>query len=244
MSLAAATGAGSQLSAYHLGLRWLPRAFGWVATGARSRHTMRMLTLEDIMLPPPQPGETLDFAGLFGAGVPMEMEIGAGKGTFLLNRARALPERGFFGIEWANKICLYAADRMVRWGLTNVRLMRTDASHLVGHHLPPACLTMLHIYHPDPWPKKRHHKRRLIQPPFIAAATNLLKPGGRVAIQTDHAEYFEQIRQVLAGEARLAEVPFDVPEAGVVDGQIGTNFEVKYLREGRPIYQVALERVG
>ena len=65
-----------------------------------------------------------------------------------------------------------------------------------------------------------------------------------MAIQTDHAEYFEQIRQVLAGEARLAEVPFDVPEAGVVDGQIGTNFEVKYLREGRPIYQVALERVG
>jgi tRNA (guanine-N7-)-methyltransferase len=203
-----------------------------------------MLTIEDVILPPPEPGEVLDFEAIFGPGVPMEMEIGVGKGAFLLNRARALPERGFFGIEWANKICQYAADRMVRWNVTNVRLMRTDASHLVRHQMRPECLTMLHIYHPDPWPKKRHHKRRLIQPPFIAAATNLLKPGGRLAVQTDHAEYFEQIRQVLAGEPRLTEIPFDVPEAGVVEGQIRTNFEIKYLREGRTMYQIAMQRTG
>src|SRR5690606_38313466 len=112
--------------------------------------------------------------------------IGTGKGGFLLNRARAHPERNFLGIEWANKIFRYAADRMARWGVTNVRLMRTDASHLMRHHMPPECLSMLHIYHPDPWPKKRHHKRRLIQPPFVAAATTALTPGGRLAIQTDH----------------------------------------------------------
>ncbi|HOA73715.1 MAG TPA: tRNA (guanosine(46)-N7)-methyltransferase TrmB [Phycisphaerae bacterium] len=203
-----------------------------------------MLTLGDVILEPPAPGEMLDFDAIFGPGVPVEMEIGSGKGGFLLNRARALPDRGFLGIEWANKIYLYAADRMVRWGVRNVRLMRTDASHLVRHSIRPESLTMLHIYHPDPWPKKRHHKRRLIQPPFVAAAVAALKPGGRIAIQTDHAEYFEQIKQVLAGEPRLREVPFNVPEAGVVDGFVQTNFEIKYRREGRPIYQIAAERTA
>jgi tRNA (guanine-N7-)-methyltransferase len=199
-----------------------------------------MLTIDDVLLPPPGIGEVIDFRAMFGDNRPIEMEIGAGKGGFLLNRARALPDTGFLGIEWANKICRYAADRMVRWGVTNVRLMRADAGHLVAHSLPAECLTILHIYHPDPWPKKRHHKRRLIQPGFIAAAVNVLVPGGRIAIQTDHADYFDQIRQVVAGEPRLVEVPFDVPEAGVQEGRVSTNYEIKYLREGREIYQLAV----
>jgi tRNA (guanine-N7-)-methyltransferase len=199
-----------------------------------------MLTIDDVLLPPPVIGEVIDFRRMFGDDRPIEMEIGAGKGGFLLNRARALPERGFFGIEWANKICRYAADRMVRRGVTNVRLMRADAKHLMMYSLRPECLTILHIYHPDPWPKKRHHKRRLIQPDFVAAAANALVPGGRIAIQTDHADYFEQIRQVMAGEPRLAEVAFDVPEAGVQEGRVQTNYEIKYLREGREIYQLAM----
>lgn len=201
-----------------------------------------MLTIDDILVPPPGIGEVIDFREIFGDNRLIEMEIGTGKGGFLLNRARALPDRGFLGIEWANKICRYAADRMVRWGVTNVRLMRADAAHLVAHNLPAKSLTILHIYHPDPWPKKRHHKRRLIQPPFIAAAVNALVPGGRIAIQTDHAEYFQQIKQVVAAEPRLIEVPFDVPEAGVQEGRVSTNYEIKYLREGRPIYQLAMMR--
>jgi tRNA (guanine-N7-)-methyltransferase len=199
-----------------------------------------MLTVDDVLLLPPQIGEILDFGKVFGDRRPVELEIGSGKGGFLLNRARVHPDRGFLGIEWANKICRYAADRMVRWGVTNVRLMRADARHLVIYHVPASSLTLVHIYHPDPWPKKRHHKRRLIQPDFLAAAVKALVPGGRIAIQTDHAEYFEQIRQVVAAEPRLAEVPFDVPETGVVEGRVQTNYEIKYLREGRPIYQIAV----
>ncbi|HOB74014.1 MAG TPA: tRNA (guanosine(46)-N7)-methyltransferase TrmB [Phycisphaerae bacterium] len=201
-----------------------------------------MLTAEDMMLPPPAPGEILDFRKIFGDDRPVEMEIGSGKGTFLLNRARLLPERGFLGIEWANKYFRYAADRMARWGVTNVRLMRTDARHLVLYHLPPASITFLHIYHPDPWPKKRHHKRRLIQPGFIKSAADALVEGGRIAIQTDHAGYFEQICQVVRGEPRLVEVPFESPELGVVEGRVGTNFEVKYLREGRSFFRLALQK--
>lgn len=193
-------------------------------------------------MPPPEAGQLLDFARMFGRTSPVEMEIGSGKGGFLLNRARANPDRNFLGVEWANKFFRYAADRMARWGMTNVRLMRTDASHLVTRHLPPASIIMLHIYHPDPWPKLRHHRRRLIQSPFVSAAVNVLIPGGRIAVQTDHAEYFEQIQKVLRSEPRLKEVEFNVPEAGVVEGRISTNYEIKYLREGRAIYQIAAER--
>jgi tRNA (guanine-N7-)-methyltransferase len=198
-----------------------------------------MVTLENVIVVPPAPGEKLDFRALFGDDGPVEMEIGCGKGGFLLRRAKALPDRRFFGIEWANKFYRYAADRIVRWQVPNVRIMRTDAADLVLHHLPPEGITMLHVYHPDPWPKKRHHKRRLIQPAFLAAAVEALVPRGRIAIQTDHAEYFEQIREVLRGETRLAEAPFDIPEAGVVGGRVETNYEIKYLKEGRSIYQIA-----
>jgi tRNA (guanine-N7-)-methyltransferase len=201
------------------------------------------LTAEEIIVPPPEAGQILDFSRMFGRTSPVEMEIGSGKGGFLLNRARAHPDRNFLGLEWANKFFRFAADRMARWGLTNVHLMRTDASHLVGRHLPPASIVLLHIYHPDPWPKKRHHRRRLIQPPFATAAVNALAMGGRIAVQTDHAEYFEQIQKVLRSEPRLKEVPFDVPEAGVVEGRVSTNYEIKYLREGRAIYQIAVERM-
>jgi tRNA (guanine-N7-)-methyltransferase len=202
------------------------------------------LSAQEMMIPPPPEGRMLDFPQVFGRSGIVELEIGSGKGTFLLNRARAHPERDFLGIEWANKIYRYAADRMARWGVPNVRMMRTDAAQLVSQHVPPGSLAMLHIYHPDPWPKKRHHKRRLIQPPFVEAAIRALAPGGRIAVQTDHAEYFEQIQSVIRAESALREAPFNVPEAGVVDGRIMTNYEIKYLREGRPIYQIAAEKIA
>ena len=201
-----------------------------------------MITIDDIIVQPPEPGQILDFKALFGQDLPLEMEIGTGKGGFLLNRARSIPERLFFGMEWANKYFRYATDRMARWGVTNVRLMRVDAGHLVMHHLPPEAITILHIYHPDPWPKKRHHKRRLIQPAFISAATDALVPGGRIAIQTDHEEYFQQIRETVGQEKRLIMVPFDIPEAGIINGRVKSNFEIKYLRDGRSIYQIAWQK--
>jgi tRNA (guanine-N7-)-methyltransferase len=203
-----------------------------------------MLTLENIILPPPAPGELLDWPKVFGDDRPVELEIGSGKGGFLLERARAHPDRGFVGVEWANKYHRFAADRMIRWGVTNVRLMRADAGYLVTHHLPPDSVSLVHIYHPDPWPKKRHHKRRLIQTEFVKAIAYVLAPGGRVAIQTDHADYFEHVREVVRQEPLLTEVTFDVPGVGVADGRVGTNFETKYLREGRRIYQLALQKVA
>ncbi|MBN1513170.1 MAG: tRNA (guanosine(46)-N7)-methyltransferase TrmB [Phycisphaerae bacterium] len=201
-----------------------------------------MPAMEDIMVDPPASGQRIDPVSYFGAPGDVELEIGCGKGGFLLRRARECPQVRLLGIEWANKYYRYAADRMARWGVDNVRIMRTDARNFVLHHLVPECLTALHVYHPDPWPKKRHHKRRLFQPDFAAVATAALKRGGRWAIQTDHADYFEWICDVMARQDDLESIPFDDPSYGVVDNRVQTNFEIKYLREGRAVYRLAYRK--
>ncbi len=188
-------------------------------------------------------GEPADLRTLFGDDHPIEAEIGCGKGGFLLRMAKARPDRNFLGIEWANQFYKFAADRMARWGMTNVRIMRADAKHFVIHRLPPACLSALHVYHPDPWPKKRHHKRRMLTPDFMEAAVRVLSSGARLAIQTDHAEYFEQIKAVTAARRELEPIPFEDAEFGALDERTETNFEVKYMREGRPIHRLALRRL-
>ncbi|MBL8878666.1 MAG: tRNA (guanosine(46)-N7)-methyltransferase TrmB [Phycisphaerales bacterium] len=192
-----------------------------------------------------EPLTDFSWADVFGeerAALPVELEIGTGKGAFLLRRALALPDRNFLGIEWANEFYRYAADRMARRGATNVRMLRAEASLFMRQTCPRDSLAALHVYHPDPWPKKRHHKRRLFQLAFVEAAISCLKSGARWAIQTDHAEYFAQIRSLLMGHSQLIEAPFDDPAWSVDGARLGTNFEVKYIAEGRPIHQIAFTR--
>ena len=100
-------------------------------------------------------------------GAAMELEIGSGKGTFLVQHAKLHPDVNYLGIEWAKAFWKYAADRVRRHGLENVRLLRCDAAVFVRHYVPDATFRQVHIYFPDPWPKKRHHKRRLIQADFL-----------------------------------------------------------------------------
>ena len=179
---------------------------------------------------------------LFGGDRPVEIEIGSGKAGFLLRRARARWERNFLGIEWANEFYRFAVDRMERWKVPNIRVLRTDASHFIRLVCPRESVTALHVYHPDPWPKRRQNKRRLFQPPFVDAAVACLVHGGHWAVQTDHAEYFELIRPLLLGHPELYETPFNDPEFGVEAARVATNFEIKYLREGRRLYQLAVKR--
>ncbi len=200
------------------------------------------LTEQDIILDPPAPDEVVNPAGWFATPGPFELEIGSGKGGFLLMRARACPEVRLLGIEWANKFYRYAAHRMARWQLSNVRLMRTDARVFVLRHLPPSCVSVLHLYHPDPWPKKRHHKRRLVQPDFVAAAVRALRPGGRWHVQSDHEEYFAAIRGLLDPCAELVAVSPDEQAEVLPESWKGTNFEIKYRREGRHIFRASYAR--
>jgi len=201
-----------------------------------------MSSIEDITVTPPAANERVDPVSYFATPGEVELEIGSGKGGFLLRRARDRPDLRMLGIEWANKYFRYAADRMARWGVSNVRMMRTDAGNFVIYHLIPECLAALHVYHPDPWPKKRHHKRRLFQPEFVAVATAALKHGGRWAIQTDHADYFEWIVDLMSGQEGLEPIAYDDQAFGIVDNRAQTNFEIKYLREGRQVYRLAYRK--
>jgi len=190
----------------------------------------------------PAESEVVDPGTWFETEAPLELEIGCGKGGFLLARAQAHPEIHFLGIEWANKFFLYSVDRMVRWEMENVRLMRTDAKLFVMRHLAPNSLSALHLYHPDPWPKKRHHKRRLVQKDFADAAARSLQPGARWYIQSDHQEYFEEIKTLL--DAHPAFEGFSIAEVEEAFGPAwaGTNFEKKYRLEGRAIYRAVYAR--
>ena len=184
----------------------------------------------------------LDFAAMFDRPGPVELEIGSGKGTFLVQQLEARAGVNFLGIEWASPYWRQAADRLRRRGFAGrVVMLRTDAAAFVTDYVPDASLAAVHVYFPDPWPKARHHKRRLVQPDFLLQVERMLAPGGRLQVATDHADYWEQIRAVVA-DSPLQVVDYERP-AGAREGEVaGTNFERKYVAEGRTFHAIAAVR--
>ncbi|MBT3199039.1 MAG: tRNA (guanosine(46)-N7)-methyltransferase TrmB [Phycisphaerales bacterium] len=185
--------------------------------------------------------QPIDLAKIFENDHPLEIEIGVGKGTFLVNRAIARPEVNFLGIEYARAYAVHAADRCRRRGLSNTRMLHTDAGALFKNCIPDKSLWRVHIYFPDPWPKRRHNRRRLIQLPFAREVLRTLKPGGQFIVVTDHMDYFLQVRRVLNSLEGMAAIA--MPKMADRDGEIvGTNFERKYIAQGRPFYSTAKMR--
>ena len=170
-----------------------------------------------------------------------EVEIGSGKGTFLLQQAKLKPDVNFLGIEWAGEFFRFAADRMRRHQMHNVRLLRADATEFIRFRCPDAIAAVIHLYFSDPWPKKRHHKRRVVQDQTLADFHRLLVPGGELRLVTDHEELWAWYEEHIARNAHLFErQPFESPESAG-DGEIvGSNFERKYQREGRPFHAMTL----
>ena len=183
----------------------------------------------------------IDWGALFGNNHAVELEIGMGKGTFLTEQAKARPDTNFFGIEWARWYWRYASDRLRRNGCLNVRTVRAEASYFLGEFVPDESLSVLHVYFPDPWPKTRHHKRRLIQQPFLREVERVLVAGGRLQIVTDHQEYFDQIESVVKSSS-LTVIDYNRPGSAGEGEFVGTNFERKYRREGRPFYAIAARK--
>jgi tRNA (guanine-N7-)-methyltransferase len=205
----------------------------------------RELIVEPIGLDVDSIPRPLDWRALYGNDHPVELEIGMGKGTFLTEQARARPEVNFFGIEWARWFWRYASDRLRRAGCLNARTVRAEASFFLNEFVAPASIDVLHIYFPDPWPKARHHKRRLIQPKFVPVAARVLKPGGRIQVVTDHKGYWEEnIEPTIRSAEGFAVVDYNRPGSAGAGEFVGTNFERKYAREGRPFYAIAAVKAG
>jgi len=185
----------------------------------------------------------LDFARIFGRSGPVHVEVGSGKGAFLVTQAEAQPEVDFLGIEWASKYYRYVVDRIGRRGLSNVRMLRADAPVFLRDHVAPGSVDCFHVYFPDPWPKKRHHRRRFLQASNLEILIDRLKPGGEIRIATDHEEYFQQMRDVTnACMDRLEPIEFERPAGAREDELTGTNYERKYIKESRSIHTLAFRK--
>ena len=188
----------------------------------------------------------LNFDNVFGRSGPVHIEIGSGRGTFLVSEAKAHPENNYLGIEWARKYYRYTVDRFGRNGLENVRMIHTDAVFLIDEYFADDCVDWYHIYFPDPWPKARHHRRRFLGHNNMPSVLRTLKVGGRINLATDHAGYFEQMEEVLSkqvDDGTVRKVQF-TRASGAEDGEmVGTNFERKYIVEGRQVYTIAVEKV-
>jgi len=196
-----------------------------------------------VSLKPEEYNGGIDFARIFGRTGRVHIEIGSGKGTFLVNQAKSEPEVNFLGIERASRYYRYSVDRIGRWALKNVRILRTDAADFIRNNIPERAVDCFHIYFPDPWPKRKHHKRRFFKPASFEELLRTLKTDGEIKVATDHREYFKAITEIIENNtARVRQIPFQPTSSAGIGEWVGTNFERKYLKENRPIYTIAARK--
>jgi tRNA (guanine-N7-)-methyltransferase len=187
---------------------------------------------------------TSSWSSVFGNNHPVELEIGSGKGLFLLNAATADPTHNFLGIEISRKYARLAAERLAKHGIPNAKVWPGDARIVLPRHIPSASLRVVHVYFPDPWWKKRHKKRRVFTESLVAEIRRILEPGGQLRVASDVEEYFAVIQDLIAASLQFVELPVPQPNEPRHELDYLTSFERKYLREGRPIFRDIYERRG
>jgi tRNA (guanine-N7-)-methyltransferase len=188
------------------------------------------------------------WAGIFGADVPeplpLVVEIGFGRGEFLMDLAAREPGAAFVGIEYSFKRVLKMARRLARTELRNVRLVQAPAQEVLRGAIADASVSCFWINFPDPWPKKRHFKRRLVQQSFAALLERRLVPGGVVQIATDHTGYADWIDAVFRAQPGLENCYAPTPFRRVVPGRTTTAYEAEWRALGRPLYFFCYEKTS
>ena len=182
----------------------------------------------------------LELDQVFGRSAPKFLEIGFGMGETTATIAQAHPQNDYLAIEVHTPGVGSLLNQIEELGLSNLRIIQHDAVEVLQQMLPPACLDGVHIFFPDPWPKARHHKRRLIQPQFIALLCERLKPGAYIHAATDWEDYAGQILQVLGNEVQLANTATDY--AARPEYRPLTKFEQRGLRLGHGVWDVVFRR--
>ena len=181
--------------------------------------------------------ERLPLAAMFAHPHPLEVELGSGDGSFLARWAEARPEQNFLGVERLLGRLRKLDRKARRAGLANLRLLRIEAGYFLEYLLPPASIRTLHVYFPDPWPKRKHRKHRLINERFPGLAAKVLAPSGIVYLRTDDADYLAQMQEVFAAENRFQAVETPAELSAVV-----TDFERTFQARGvatlRAAYQL------
>jgi tRNA (guanine-N7-)-methyltransferase len=180
--------------------------------------------------------DRFDLAALFPKPQLVEVELGAGDGSFLAAYANQNPERNFLGVERLLGRLRKIDRKARRAGLRNLRLIRIEAAYFLEYLLPAGSIDALHIYFPDPWPKRKHRKNRLVNPRFVELAAQVLKPGGVVYLRTDDDDYFSQMTEVFstAREFCLIETPEEL-------AAVTTDFERGFNARGVSTYRAAYQ---
>ena len=189
----------------------------------------------------PYAPKTLDLDAAFGRRAPKILEIGFGMGETTASIAAAHPEIDYLGIEVHTPGVGSLLKEIGARALANVRIVQHDAVEVLADMIAPASLDGAHIFFPDPWPKKRHHKRRLIQPPLVALLADRLKPGAYLHAATDWQEYAEQILDVFSREPRLRNTAESF--APRPDYRPQTKFETRGLRLGHGVWDIIFRRL-
>src|SRR5438128_7591247 len=180
--------------------------------------------------------DRLEPAKWFPHSQPLEVDLGSGDGTFIAQYAQRRPDRNFLAVERLLGRLRKIDRKGLRAGLVNLRLVRIEASYLLEYLLPPESVEALHVYFPDPWPKRKHRKKRLVNERFTELAAQALRPGGAVYLRTDDEDYFAQMTAVFAAnrQFQLAETPIDI--AGIIT-DFERDFRDKGVTTSRAVYQ-------
>ena len=192
---------------------------------------------ENLIITLPSIVERLDVARLFPQPQPLEVELGCGDASFLVEYARRNPAIDFIGVERLLGRLQKLDRKGRRLGLANTRGVRIESAYFLQYLLPPHSATALHIYFPDPWPKKKHRKHRLINETFPALARGALAPAGMVFLRTDDADYFQQMNEVF-GAADF----FEKTDTPAALAEIATDFERDFNAQGIPTLRAAFRR--
>lgn len=183
-----------------------------------------------------------DPQSLFPRRAELEIEVGSGKGHFLLTESARHPERNYLGNEIAIKYCHFAAYRAAQAGRENVQWLRGDGLKLFRELLPDSCAAAVHVYFPDPWWKARHRRRRVMQPEFVRDVERVLTPEGELHFWTDVEEYFSETVELLAAETGLAG-PVEVPvREAEHDMDYRTHFERRMRKNDHPVFRARFPR--
>lgn len=194
------------------------------------------LTLEDLPEPP------LAWSALFGNERPVELEVGCGRGLFLVTAGTTNPETNFLGVEYDYKEGRRAARRLQKRALPNVRIIGADARICLPRFVRDASLAAMHVYFPDPWWKRRHRKRRIWNPEFVAEAARMVRAGGLLHAWTDVEEYFAVILEVVDANPAFRRLPAPTERPTAHDMDYHTSFERKKRKLGLPIFRARWER--
>jgi tRNA (guanine-N7-)-methyltransferase len=204
----------------------------------REQHAAFVAATERALWTPVDCFHRASLTEIFERPAPLELDLGCGDGAFILGMAKLHPDRNFLGTERllgrVEKVCRAIA----REHLTNCRILRLESLYSVKWLLPPGSASVVHVGFPDPWPKRHHHPRRLIQDEFLTALHQVIAPGGEVRIKTDDKPYFMWIEQVIGRAKGFERIEWEDDPA-----YPKTDFEQHFIAQGLPVYRAKLRRV-